>query len=413
MAEVVFLGDDFTGASDSLATYASKGWPARLVMNGNLRTEGIEALGLATDLRSLDPERARDEIARLWPWIAKADPRILHFKVCSTFDSSLSVGSIGGAVVDLIDRFEPDVVALIGGQPSLGRYCVFGNLFATGPDGKVHRIDRHPVMSRHPVTPMTEADLVRHLVAQGLSGLAPIPFTALEDISMSVDALKKGPVLFDVMTPRDQDLIAAALRAAGGRQLLIGASSVAELVADPSGNSGHEEAFAPPISRNLVVFAGSRSVNTRIQIENARSYRKIELTPENLGADRSVEEAASVIEDGSPLLVHLLPDADYRLSPTALADASSLFMVKLLDRVEVGYLGLAGGDTSSRIATRLGFDALDFERSIDVGTCVCVARHGNPWRDRIRVMLKGGQMGKPDLFDHFANQVGLRRESDA
>ncbi len=40
----------------------------------------------------------------------------------------------------------------------MGRYQAFGNLFATA-DGQTYRLDRHPVMSRHPVTSMDEADL--------------------------------------------------------------------------------------------------------------------------------------------------------------------------------------------------------------------------------------------------------------
>ena len=54
-------------------------------------------------------------------------------------------------------------------MPALGRYCVFGNLFAKmgiGSDGKIYRLDKHPSMSNHPVTPMKEADLRIHLGKQ-------------------------------------------------------------------------------------------------------------------------------------------------------------------------------------------------------------------------------------------------------
>ena len=53
----------------------------------------------------------------------------------------------------------PALAAIVGGQPDLERYCLFGNLFAAAGSGaEVHRIDRHPTMSRHPVTPMGEAE---------------------------------------------------------------------------------------------------------------------------------------------------------------------------------------------------------------------------------------------------------------
>ncbi|WP_211099947.1 four-carbon acid sugar kinase family protein [Acuticoccus kandeliae] len=412
MTSVVFLGDDFTGASDSLATYARGGWRARLVLDAAEGRDpaGLDAMGLPTDLRSLAPQRAVAEVARLWPRIAEADPRILHFKVCSTFDSGPEIGSIGAVVAALRERFRPDIVAVIGGQPSLGRYCAFGNLFARGPEGAVHRIDRHPVMSRHPVTPMNEADLRRHLALQGLDGLTLVPLTALTDIDRAAATLREGPVLLDVMSAEDQYAIASALAAAGGRQLLVGASSVAEiLVAAQAGASGPAR-VARPTSPNVLLFAGSRSITTAAQVDAATGCRKIPLTAEALATGAARDAAVAHLKAGERVLIHLLPHEDYGLSPDGLADASSRLVGAILAEADIGYLGLAGGDTSSRIATRLGFDALDFEESLGAGVCVCAATHRDPRRDRMRVMLKGGQMGTPDLFDRFAARAdtGLR-----
>lgn len=404
MAEVVFLGDDFTGASDSLATYAKGGWRSRLVLRDTAACGDLDALGLPTDLRSLTPRRARAEIARLWPRIETADPRVLHFKICSTFDSNPGTGSIGAVARDLIARFRPDVVAVIGGQPSLGRFCAFGNLFAKGPDGAVHRIDRHPVMRRHPVTPMQESDLRRHLAAQGLDDLALVQATALGDTGGAVAALGSGPVLFDTMKAGDQHRIAEILKRAGGRQLLIGASSVAEILTATDRKGGTSASVAPPESDNVLVFAGSRSPNTQTQVARATGFAKLPLTPDALNSPRFLEETATRIRAGAPVLVHLLPDVDYGLGPDALADATSAFVTGLLARADVGYLGLAGGDTSSRICAGLEFDALELEDSLGAGVCVCVARHERRSLDRVRVMLKGGQMGEPDLFDRFARE---------
>ncbi|MCT4373529.1 four-carbon acid sugar kinase family protein, partial [Yangia mangrovi] len=206
-ARIVFVGDDFTGASDSLATYARAGLRTRMVVGG-AAGGGLDVLGLPTDLRSLPPETARADIATLWPRIAAEDPQVLHLKVCSTFDSAPHVGSIGAVAQELIARFAPDVVAVIGGQPSLGRFCAFGTLFARGPDGATHRIDRHPVMSRHPVTPMQEADLRRHLAAQGLTGLALVALPELDDPQAVADTLRSGPALIDVARPADLPRIA-------------------------------------------------------------------------------------------------------------------------------------------------------------------------------------------------------------
>ncbi|WP_353476309.1 four-carbon acid sugar kinase family protein (plasmid) [Salipiger sp. H15] len=400
-ARIVFVGDDFTGASDSLATYASAGLRARMVVGGGAEG-GLDVLGLPTDLRSLPPGRARADIAALWPRIAAEAPEVLHLKVCSTFDSAPDVGSIGAVAQELIARFAPDVVAVIGGQPSLGRHCVFGTLFARGPDGATHRIDRHPVMSRHPVTPMHEADLRLHLAAQGLTGLALVGFPDLADPQAVAETLRAGPALVDVTRPEDLPLIAEALRLAGGRQLLIGASSVAEILGQGAAQGEPEPACPAPASDNLLLFAGSRSSTTAAQVAAANRYTSLALTPDALRTGSLIEPAAELLRSGTPTLVHLLPDADYALAPDALADRCADYVAAVLDRAEVGHLGLAGGDTSSRICVRLGFDTLAFERRLGPGICICTARHPDPRRDRMRVMLKGGQMGAPDLFDRFA-----------
>ena len=65
------------------------------------------------------------------------------------------------------------------GHPS-GRFQCFGHLFAATPDGTGHRLDRHPVMARHPVTPMAESDLARHLAKQTVLRLGLVDFTAMK-----------------------------------------------------------------------------------------------------------------------------------------------------------------------------------------------------------------------------------------
>src|SRR4029453_18817294 len=98
---------------------------------------------------------------------------------------------------------------IVAATPALGRYCAFGNLFArSGTDGRVHRIDRHPIMSVHPVTPMHEADLARHLGQQTSMPIAgfTLPQFALDRAPMAtelqrlVDTTPGGAVLLDGTT---------------------------------------------------------------------------------------------------------------------------------------------------------------------------------------------------------------------
>ena len=95
------------------------------------------------------------------------EPRFVHYKICSTFDSSPEIGSIGRAIDIGFEVFQNRIVPLVVGAPPLRSYCVFGNLFAqSGLNSEPFRLDRHPTMQHHPVTPMTEADLRVHLSKQ-------------------------------------------------------------------------------------------------------------------------------------------------------------------------------------------------------------------------------------------------------
>lgn len=295
------------------------------------------------------------------------------------------------------------MTAVIGGQPSLGRYCAFGTLFAKGPDGAVHRIDRHPVMSCHPVTPMKEADLGRHLLAQGLGPLTRITLPELNDPHEVAARLGDGPALIDVMCPEDLGKIGEVLRQAGGRQLLIGASSVAEIY----GTKQREATFsAPPApSGALLVFAGSRSAVTAAQVKAARSYRRVQLTAEMLDDPAVPGKLADSLNASQPMLIHLDPEASYDRSPDALADACAELLDRVAAQQPLRALGLAGGDTSSRIVARLGFAALDYLSDMGQGACICSGSHADGTRNGMRVMLKGGQMGALDLFEDFAASI--------
>ena len=76
-------------------------------------------------------------------------PKFVHYKVCSTFDSSPRIGSIGRAIDIGCRVFQNRFVPLVVGAPVLQRFCVFGNLFArSGLDSPAYRLDRHPTMRR-------------------------------------------------------------------------------------------------------------------------------------------------------------------------------------------------------------------------------------------------------------------------
>ena len=166
---LAFYGDDFTGSTDALEVLAFAGVRTALFLKAPTRVMlerfgALDAIAIAGDSRAMSPEEMDRQLPPLFDALAALDAPIVHYKVCSTFDSAPGIGSIGRVIEIARRRFAAaPFVPVVAGTPALGRYCVFGHLFArSGTDGQVYRIDRHPIMSVHPVTPMHESDLARH-----------------------------------------------------------------------------------------------------------------------------------------------------------------------------------------------------------------------------------------------------------
>ncbi|TIR08579.1 MAG: four-carbon acid sugar kinase family protein, partial [Mesorhizobium sp.] len=149
-----YYGDDLTGSTDVMEALELGGVPTVLFMrqpDGALlsRFRHCRAIGLAGTSRSETPQWMDTHLRGAFAWLRTLNAEICHYKVCSTFDSSPTIGSIGRAIEIGRSVFSQDSVPLVVGAPQLKRYTAFGHLFAAYRD-KYYRIDRHPVMSRHP-----------------------------------------------------------------------------------------------------------------------------------------------------------------------------------------------------------------------------------------------------------------------
>lgn len=138
---LAFYGDDFTGSTDALEVLAFAGLRCALFLRvpdaETLRALGpFDAIGIAGDSRGMSPAEMEQALPPVLAAMARLPTSLLHYKVCSTFDSSPAVGSIGRAM-DLARAACGDgTIPIVAGTPALGRYCLFGNLFArSGTDG--------------------------------------------------------------------------------------------------------------------------------------------------------------------------------------------------------------------------------------------------------------------------------------
>src|SRR5439155_7752178 len=131
-----------------------------------------------------------------------------------------TVGSIGRAIDVGSDVFESRFVPVVVGAPSLGRYCVFGNLFARcGAKPQPYRLDRHPSMSRHPTTPMDEADLRVHLAKQTDKSIGLIDVLKLATDPGELADARAQVVLIDLL---DESQLPAVGRLIAGSSFVVG-----------------------------------------------------------------------------------------------------------------------------------------------------------------------------------------------
>ena len=419
-----WYGDDFTGATDTLATLAEAGQRAllflRIPTQAQLASAGpLDAVGIAGATRAMAPEAMARELDEAGRFFAALGVSLLHYKCCSTFDSAPEVGSLGAAARALRTHFPNPLLPVIGGQPNLGRYCLFGNLFAAaGAGGAVHRIDRHPTMSVHPVTPMGEADLRRHLQAQGLERVALVDYRSHERecAGQALDtALASRPdaVLFDVSRPADLAAIGALLRERMNTMpmLAIGASAVAQVFA---GFPRAAKAEMPKLMRsasggNLLALVGSLSPVTRAQVDLAEGYERIAIDPARLTGDPTYLEAlrTEALARLAKRNVMLITDkpAGAPAETGKVAAATGALLRAIMNEARFARLVVAGGDTSTLAIRSLDLWGLSYRSPCTPGAPLCRAHSDDARLDGLDIVLKGGQMGTPDFFNRVAEMA--------
>jgi uncharacterized protein YgbK (DUF1537 family) len=294
-------------------------------------------------------------------------------------------------------------VPIVAGQPELGRYCAFSTLFAAaGTGGEVHRIDRHPTMARHPVTPMTEADLRLHLACQGLSPITPIHWPLYRAGLDAVDAQADAATLFDVTEQAQLALIGALIRRRA-RQLpllAVGPSSVATALFGPP---LADAALAAPVAGPVFVLVGSLSPVSRRQIAAASSYSALALTPDRI--DATTRTAVSLLQQGRPVLVHT--ECRARTAPEVVTRMTAQVVQAVLRASRPRRVVIAGGDTSSHAALSLaepgslGLWGLSLRSVPEPGLAICHAHADDAALDGVELILKGGQMGSEGLFERL------------
>ncbi|HEY5344785.1 MAG TPA: four-carbon acid sugar kinase family protein, partial [Verrucomicrobiae bacterium] len=133
--QLTFYGDDFTGSTDALEQLTNAGIRAALFIKPPTkkqlaRFKNLQAVGVAGRTRSLTPEKMETELRPAFLKLKKLGARHVHYKICSTFDSSPTIGSIGRVMDVAAKIFPAPFIPLLVAAPVLGRFTIFGNHFA-------------------------------------------------------------------------------------------------------------------------------------------------------------------------------------------------------------------------------------------------------------------------------------------
>jgi len=446
---IAFLGDDFTGSAATMEVLSFAGLPTVLFLAPPTKAQAarfgaMRGIGIATTARSQSPDWMARHLPPLFAHLAATGAPLLHYKTCSTLDSAPHTGSIGKAVELALAVRGSDWVSCLIAAPPLRRYQAFGQLFAAAGDA-VYRLDRHPVMASHPVTPMQEADVAMHLRKQTDLPLATLTLEHLNPTglaSLRANATAKIITLDCIDMDHAAQLGALIWDAAGAAgHLAIGSQGVEYALVAHWQKSGliPPPEPAPSFGKvgQVIAISGSVSPTTAAQIARAEEdgFIVIPLDAAALikGGDsakramtNSYEAARAALSQGrDPLICSARGPDDPAVAATSAAlsasqhtphEANALIgtslgtlLRDLLRGTGVARAIIAGGDTSGFAAQALGLFAFTAIGATTAGAALLKGHSDTPEFDGLELALKGGQMGSPDYFSWIKN--GARAEA--
>ena len=407
------IADDFTGATDLANNLVRAGM--RVVQTIGVPTGPIEAavdaVVVALKSRTIAPPEAVAQSVDALRWLQGEGAEQIYFKVCSTFDSTPR-GNIGPVLEALMDATACAFSLVTPAFPDAGRTVFKGHLFV----GDV--LLSESGMREHPLTPMTDANLVRVLQAQcrrrvGLIEHAVVAQGA-DAIHARMSALAAtgfGIAIVDVV--RNDDLMVLG-RACRGLPVLCAGSGVAIGLPQNWGLAPAAGAAAlPPATGRRAIVSGSCSQATRAQVRaflDAGGAGFV-VDPLRLGAGADVVSEALAWAlprlDGAPVLVYSTaePEAVGAAQQALGGEAAGARVEQALAAVARGLveagarqLVVAGGETSGACIQALGIRQLRIGAQIDPGVPWCHAPSSSVAREGLHLALKSGNFGGPDFF---------------
>ncbi len=413
------IADDFTGATDLANNLVRAGMrvvQAIGVPSAPLAAD-VDAVVVALKSRTIAPAEAMAQSLAALRWLQAQDARQIYFKYCSTFDSTPQ-GNIGPVTEALMEALGTDFTIATPAFPDNKRTVFKGHLFA----GEV--LLNESGMQNHPLTPMTDPNLVRVLQAQTRRKVGLIDHAVVtrgpEAIRERIGALRAegvGIAIVDAVSNEDLLRLGPAL---ADMPLVTAGSGVAIGLPANFGITPSAEASALPVAGGLrAVVSGSCSLATNRQVrhfvESGRPALAIDPLRIANGVDVAAEAlgwAAPLIEKG-PVLVYSTAESGAVQSVQgrlgveeagAMVERTIAAIARGLVAQGVRQLVVAGGETSGACVQALGIGQLQIGGQIDPGVPWCHAQAEGGVG--LHIALKSGNFGTDDFFTKAFTLLG-------
>ena len=415
MLKLGCIADDFTGGTDLANNLVRAGMrTVQLVGVPDGPVPDVDAIVVALKSRTAPVTEAVAESLAAARWLRQSDPVQIYFKICSTFDSTPR-GNIGPVTEALMDALNAAFVIVAPAFPENGRTVFKGHLFV----GDLLLSDSS--MRHHPLTPMTESNLVDVLQAQldpakgrrvGLIDYRSVALGATAIGERIAALLGQGVSLALADTLDDADLRHLA-QASARLPLVVAGSGLSLGIPALYGMAPNESAAKLPAAGGArAIVSGSCSAATSAQVAAfiAGGGAAFAIDPLRLAAGQNLVDQAMAWAKHrlgeQPVLVHAMAEAaavravqqqlGAEHAGMLVEEALSAIALRLVE-AGAGQLIVAGGETAGACVKALGIRQLLIGPQIDPGVPWCHA--ATPARQAgLHLALKSGNFGSSDFF---------------
>ena len=403
------IADDFTGATDLAGTLVKSGMSAVQLIGvpeGNMPPVEADAGVVALKSRTVPVAEAVAQSIAALDWLRDQGCTQFFFKYCSTFDST-DDGNIGPVADALMAALDTEFTIFCPAFPANGRTIFKGYLFA----GDV--LLNECGMQDHPLTPMTDPNLVRVLQRQTRSKVGLVDHTKVGQgtgaVRAAFDSLKADGVRMAVVDATNEADLMTIGAAANGMAMVTGGSGIAIGLPNNFKIADGAADQLPKVEGLSAVISGSCSRATQGQVANfMRNHPAFQIEPLKLAAGQDMAAAAlewalPKIADGPVLIYSTDQPGEVQAVQAEIGREAAGDMVEqalarvAADLVEAGVrkLIVAGGETSGAVVGNLGVRGLRIGPEIDPGVPWTVSL-GDP---EIALALKSGNFGGPNFFE--------------